>query len=288
MNKRIIVILVAILVVLLAAIAVIEIVGSKDNDNNQGYDEVSTPTMSDIGEIYDLETDEVIGNSTTDNNSDVSNSTDDSSSSDNSSNESSSNDGSSNVDSSNVDSSNVDSSKGVIIEAGASTDDTQKEVLYTVKGVIVVDGKPLANTDLELHSKVKTTKTNKKGEFEFTDVEVGKHTLTVLKNGKKIGNMSFELKEGNKTGITSSKDGSYILSTEKNSGGVELNLKLNESKGTLKPTDAETVEKPETDSKEDSETDSQGGSSNTDSSNSTSSVNPNVYNEGMAGYKPWR
>lgn len=278
MKKRIIIILIAVLVVLLSAIAVIEIVGSKNADSNndpsQGLDEVYV--NSGTGVLVDLETGSVISEI------DVTNP-------DNKK-ESYSGDGGASVsDTSNNQSTPVE----IVGEAGGSISDTPKEDLYTVKGIVVVDGKPLANTDLELHSKIKTSKTDKDGKFVFNDVELGKHTLTVLKNGKKIGNMSFELKKDNKTAVSSSDKGSYILSVDKNSGGLELELVLNEKKGTLKPTEAEKVEKPNTDSDTDdnsgNETDSGSSDISSDtSSDNTSSVNSNTNPAAMQGYMPWR
>ena len=53
---------------------------------------------------------------------------------------------------------------------------------YTVKGKVTLNGQPLAEVDLELRSTLKTTKTDKNGNFVFTDVEPGKHSLTELNN----------------------------------------------------------------------------------------------------------
>lgn len=76
MNKKIIVTLISALVVLLLAVAIIEIVGHK-KDNNTGYDEVDVGGDTVTGEIYDLETGEVIDVITDDkDNNPSSNSTD--------------------------------------------------------------------------------------------------------------------------------------------------------------------------------------------------------------------
>lgn len=70
MNKRVIIILVAILVVLLAAIAVIEII--KPNDN-KGADELIVNSNGETGVVVDLETGSVIeGSSDTESNTSVS------------------------------------------------------------------------------------------------------------------------------------------------------------------------------------------------------------------------
>ena len=76
MNKRIIIALISALVVLLLAVAIIEIVGHK-KDNNTGYDEVDVGGDTVTGEIYDLETGEVVDVITDDkDNNSSSNSTD--------------------------------------------------------------------------------------------------------------------------------------------------------------------------------------------------------------------
>lgn len=76
MNKRIIITLISALVVLLLAVAIIEIVGHK-KDNNTGYDEVDVGGDTVTGEIYDLETGEVVDVITDDkDNNSSSNSTD--------------------------------------------------------------------------------------------------------------------------------------------------------------------------------------------------------------------
>ena len=117
---------------------------------------------------------------------------------------------------------------------------------YTVKGKVTLNGQPLAEVQLELRSTLKTTKTDKNGNFVFTDVEPGKHSLTALVDGKVIGYLSFELKKDNKADVSLLEDGTYTVSIDQNGAGVELHLVLNEEKGTLAPTEAVTVQKPST------------------------------------------
>ena len=121
----------------------------------------------------------------------------------------------------------------------------QKET-YTVKGKVTLNGQPLSEVDLELRSTLKTTKTDKNGNFVFTDVEPGEHSLTALDDGKVIGYLSFELKKDNKADVSLLEDGTYTVSIDQNGAGVELHLVLNEEKGTLAPTEAVTVQKPST------------------------------------------
>ena len=117
---------------------------------------------------------------------------------------------------------------------------------YTVKGKVTLNGQPLSEVDLELRSTLKTTKTDSSGNFVFTDVEPGQHSLTALKNGKVIGYLSFELKKDSKSDVVLLDNGTYIVSVDQNGAGVELHLVLNEEAGTLAPTEAVTVQKPST------------------------------------------
>ena len=114
---------------------------------------------------------------------------------------------------------------------------------YTVKGKVTLNGQPLSEVDLELRSTLKTTKTDKNGNFVFTDVEPGKHSLTALKDGKVIGYLSFELKKDNKADVALLEDGTYTVSIDQNGAGVEMHLVLNEEAGTLAPTEIGTIEK---------------------------------------------
>ena len=117
---------------------------------------------------------------------------------------------------------------------------------YTVKGKVTLNGQPLAEAQLELRSTLKTTKTDKEGNFVFTDVEPGEHSLTALDDGKVIGYLSFELEKDNKADVSLLEDGTYTVSIDQNGAGVELHLVLNEEAGTLAPTEAVTVQKPST------------------------------------------
>ena len=115
---------------------------------------------------------------------------------------------------------------------------------YTVKGKVTLNGQPLSEVDLELRSTLKTTKTDSSGNFVFTDVELGEHSLTALKDSKVIGYLSFALKKDNKADVALLEDGTYTVSIDQNGAGVELHLVLSEEIGTLAPTEAVTVQRP--------------------------------------------
>ena len=117
---------------------------------------------------------------------------------------------------------------------------------YTVKGKVTLNGQPLVGVDLELRSTLKTTKTDKNGNFVFADVEPGEHSLTALKDGKVIGYLSFALQTDSKTDVVLLDDGTYTVSIDRNSAGVELHLVLNEEIGTLAPIEAVTIQKSST------------------------------------------
>ena len=126
-------------------------------------------------------------------------------------------------------------------------EDTEFEDRYIVKGKATLNDAPLADVDLELRSTLKTTKTDENGKFVFTDVEPGKHSLTALKDGKVIGYLCFALEADVQVDVSLLDDGTYTVSIDKNSAGVELHLILNEDDGTLDPVDVEPVQKADPD-----------------------------------------
>ena len=130
-----------------------------------------------------------------------------------------------------------------VITVTAEDEPVAPKDTYTVKGKVTLNGKPISEVDLELRSTLKTTKTDKNGNFVFADVEPGKHSLTALKDSKVIGYLSFELKKDNKADVVLLEDGTYTVSLDKNGAGVELHMVLNEEKGTLAPTEIGTIEK---------------------------------------------
>ena len=133
-----------------------------------------------------------------------------------------------------------------VITVTAEDEPVAPKETYTVKGKVTLNGQPLAEADLELRSTLKTTKTDKNGNFVFTGVEPGEHSLTALKDGKVIGYLPFTLQKDSKSDFVLLSDGTYTVSVAENSAGVELHLVLNEEKGTLAPRSAVTVQKPST------------------------------------------
>ena len=133
-----------------------------------------------------------------------------------------------------------------VITVTTEDEPVARDDTYTVKGKVTLNGQPLSEVDLELRSTLKTTKTDKNGNFVFTDIEPGEHSLTALDDGKVIGYLSFELKKDNKADVALLEDGTYTVSIDQNGAGVELHLVLNEEAGTLAPTEAVTVQKPST------------------------------------------
>ncbi len=120
-----------------------------------------------------------------------------------------------------------------IIAVTAENEPEAPKNTYTVRGKITLNGEPLSEVDLELRSTLKVTKTDKDGCFIFKNVEVGKHSLTALSNGKVIGYLSFELEQNDKVDVSFLEDGAYRVLIDQKGAGVELNLVLNEEFGTM-------------------------------------------------------
>lgn len=96
---------------------------------------------------------------------------------------------------------------------------------YTVQGTIKRDGQPVKDITIELRSILKTDVTDKDGEFSFSNVECGKHSLTAIENGKIIGYTELVLAEGNETNHSLS-DGIYTVTANQNEIGINLTLNL--------------------------------------------------------------
>jgi Putative Ig domain. len=80
------------------------------------------------------------------------------------------------------------------------------------------NGNSISNHTVEIHSVVQTTKTNSNGNFGFSDVEVGKHTLTVKDESDKIlATKEFEIVLGTSLALKEDKitvtDGSVFTLT---------------------------------------------------------------------------
>ena len=118
---------------------------------------------------------------------------------------------------------------------------------FTVKGRVTLNGQPLANVELVLSATQQTTRTDENGYFVFEGVEPGNHSMTAYNGGKVVGYLPFDMKTDNKTDVVVLEDGSYTVTVDKNGAGVELNLVLNETLGTMAPTEIGSIEKPNPD-----------------------------------------
>lgn len=99
----------------------------------------------------------------------------------------------------------------------------------------------MTNVTVQLSAGLMTTTTDENGSFVFYDVEPGQHTLTVIKNDKVIGYLSFELKKDSKPDISLNENGTYTVLIGQNSAGIELQLVLNEESGVIAPVGAKKV-----------------------------------------------
>lgn len=114
---------------------------------------------------------------------------------------------------------------------------------YVVRGTVKRNGEPVKNITLELRSTLKTDVTDKGGRFQFDGVECGRHSLTVLENGKVAGYTEFILNEGEQTEFDLQEDGLYKGTVNKNEIGIDLTLILEEN-GTISIDGISDVKKP--------------------------------------------
>ena len=129
------------------------------------------------------------------------------------------------------------------ITVTTQTAPTAPENAYTVRGKVTLNGKPLKGVELEMRPTFATAKTDENGNFVFTDVRPGEHSLTALAEGKVIGYLSFCLQQDSKADVVLLEDGTYTVSVDQNGAGVELHLVLNEETGTLTPEGVQTLQK---------------------------------------------
>lgn len=114
---------------------------------------------------------------------------------------------------------------------------------FVVRGRIVRNGEPLANTDIELHSEVQQTRTDDNGQFVFNSVPEGAHELFAMENGQVIGTADFRIdRTGNLDGVEMDTlpDGTIQLVTNIHIKTIELNLILREEDSRLEIESADT------------------------------------------------
>ena len=131
--------------------------------------------------------------------------------------------------------------KDQVIVVNTKDEPVSEGPTYKVTGTVTLNGKPLANVNLELRSTLKTTTTDENGYFSFEDVEYGKHSLTAVSGEKVIGFMSFEMNNESTNDVTIMDDGTYSVSIDKDGAGIELSLVLNKESGTISPANVGTV-----------------------------------------------
>ena len=107
-----------------------------------------------------------------------------------------------------------------------------------------LDGGYLAGAELELRSTLKTTTTDENGHFSFTEVELGKHSLTAVNEQKVVGYLAFEMIEDVMSDVLLVENGTYTVTIDPSGAGVELDLVLNEAMGIIAPTGAVTIARP--------------------------------------------
>ncbi len=115
-------------------------------------------------------------------------------------------------------------------------------IKFTVKGTVTKNGEPLENATVELRSTLKSTVTAKDGTFTFKDVESGKHSLTVLENGKVVGFIEFTLKTGTVKNFELLSDGTYLVTIPTNTDAIHFDFNIKDD-GTVEIKDMDVTEK---------------------------------------------
>lgn len=99
---------------------------------------------------------------------------------------------------------------------------------YTVRATIQRGGEPVGGVTVELRGGLKTGVTGSDGEITFTDVAGGKHSLTVVENGRIAGYVEFVLTQGDGTSLSLS-EGIYAVTVNRDDAGIHLMLNLTEN-----------------------------------------------------------
>ena len=101
---------------------------------------------------------------------------------------------------------------------------------YTLTGTAYgVDGLPLTEGEIEVHSKVVTAPINSDGTFILKNIPVGKHEIFIKDTtGNVINEGEFTLQTGDKTTIDNN------IVTANSNGNIELNIKLSNTSIDLK------------------------------------------------------
>lgn len=102
----------------------------------------------------------------------------------------------------------------------------ETSVKFTVKGTVTLNGDPFEGAAIELRSTLKNSVTDKDGKFTFSDVETGKHSLTVLKDGQAVGYVEFEIQSGDETAFILLEDGSYLVTVPADTESVEFEFNI--------------------------------------------------------------
>lgn len=112
---------------------------------------------------------------------------------------------------------------------------TQKEYRFTVRGKVQYeDGKPYKFGRIELRSTPRFTISDEYGRFEFTDVEVGKHTVSIVMDGKVIASGLFTLEStsmNTSRQLVALENGTYLVLSPVSVSMVQLVLELDENNG---------------------------------------------------------
>ena len=121
------------------------------------------------------------------------------------------------------------------------------EQRVTVTGTLLDDdGKPLAGYTVELHSTPRTTVTDSKGRYTFTDVEVADHSLIVKENdGSTLKSFAITVKTGEDFAWSKPDDDSITAVVQDDTASIDVTIKIADD-GTVTVNNIENIVNPQT------------------------------------------
>jgi len=101
----------------------------------------------------------------------------------------------------------------------------ESDTLINISGYVKMNGLPLQNVKLILHSKELTTVTNNDGYYEFYGVSLGNHELLVLtESNKAIGYISFNLEQNGDSTYKTINNNEQVVNVDSGFDSVNIDL----------------------------------------------------------------
>lgn len=118
-------------------------------------------------------------------------------------------------------------SMSVCAFAVSSPTGDEKEDKYNISGNITINGKTSSGISITVDGI--SVVVDSKGKYTLKDVTEGKHTLNILKDGKAIGTVVFNIiSDGTKTYFVLLKDGTYSIYVKESITNLNINFNFDD------------------------------------------------------------